>query len=188
MRPNRIRAALMLGGTALALTLCSCDHRDGESTDAEESLTVALDSPEDAVRSVMVGLRRLEVAADKHDDAAAKSLRETLGQAVAEEVVKRALAPHPRIQFVIGDDMREGIVGNWASTTAYYAGGAHFDQMFRTAQTQSTVTLVVPASGKDDDALIQFTCNRCDDGLWRVSRVEFVVNAKPLAQSSQPAP
>jgi hypothetical protein len=145
---------------------------------------VALDTPENAARSALLGLQAQLRAIANNDPQAAQEALNQLRSLVAVEAVQRMLNRMPQFKTLFGDDLIEGYINNWGATIAYYAEGFHFDRMRRGFVAASKVAVLVPASGRDDTALIQVTCLRQDDGTWRVSRIEFVT----LGTTSAPQP
>jgi hypothetical protein len=154
---------------------------------------VTLSTPEDAARSVLTCLQAHLQAVARDDQQAAKACLEKLRTVAAVTAIEQEFARWPRYKTVIGEDLIEGYVSNWAAAIAYYAGitakdneGFHFDQMRRSSEAPSKVAVVVPASGPNDDALIQVTCVREDGAVWRVARIEFVTELPTALPRSQP--
>lgn len=190
----RARYGLILSLVAAGAALPACDNSQPPSASlpAPRPPAVALDTPEQAARSVLTGLQA-ELHAVAHDDqeSSAAALKE-LRSIVDAEAIQRRLARAPRFGGLLGGkDQVEGYIQNWGSMIAYYAEGFRFERMRRVADTSATARLVVPASGPEDDALIEVTCLRQDDATWRVSRIEFgspTTSSTPATQPLSPPP
>ena len=173
-----------------AAALVGCESRPGEPAlppGPGELPAIVLETPEDAARSVLTYLQADLQAVARRDRQAERECFEKLRAVASVTTIERSFAGLPQFKAVIGDDLVDGYLSNWGATVAYYAEGFHFDRMRRASQTPSKVAVVVPASGLDDDALIQVTCVREDDNQWRVSRIEFVVESPTARSVSQPA-
>jgi hypothetical protein len=147
---------------------------------------VVLQTPEDATRSVLTCLQADLRAVAHHDKPAQTECLEKLRTVAADTAIQQEFAKWPQFKAVAADDLIEGYINNWAAAIAYYGEGFHFGRMRRASETPSGVAVVVPASGPEDEALIQVTCVREDGGLWRVSRIEFVVESPTARPASQP--
>jgi hypothetical protein len=147
---------------------------------------VVLETPEDAARSVLACLQTELRARAHQDESVANACLEKLRSAVAAQSLAQTIARMPQFKPALGDDVVEGFIHNWGAAIAYYAEGLHLEQMRRSASSGSVAAVVVPASGAEDDALIQLTCQRGSDDLWRVSRIEFVTEAPSRPVTSQP--
>jgi hypothetical protein len=148
---------------------------------------VVLKTPEDAARSALVYLRADLRAVAHRDRQTEEKCLERLRTIAALAAIEQEFAKQPQLKGVVGEPPVEGYITNWAAAIAYYAEGFHFDQMRRSSETPAEVAVVVPASGPEDDALIQVSCIREDDGPWRVSRIEFIVEPAITRPASQPA-
>ena len=147
---------------------------------------VDLTTPENATRTVLLTIQA-ELRACAHDDMeAAEKLREQLLAISTADSIGHQLARLPRFKAMLGEDMVKGYIRNWGSKIAYYAEGLHFDRWRRGAADEETVAVIVPASGPDDDALIQVLCLRQKDNNWHVARIEFVTPTLAAAAESQP--
>lgn len=145
---------------------------------------VKLDTPEDAARTALTCIQTELRAVAHEDEQTAEQCREQLVRVAAARTIEQTFAKMPQFKMVVGDEMLEGYVANWGSTISYYAQDLHFDRMRRGAAAESQVLVLVPASGAEDDALIQLTCVRETENTWRISRIEFAT--EPVA--TQPAP
>jgi hypothetical protein len=182
---NGLLVSILVVGTALS----GCDNSRTESASrpAPELPAVALDTPENAARLVLTYLQAELRAVANGDQELAQAALAQLRSMVAAEVIANRLKRMPQFKGLLGDDLVEGYIRNWGSTIAYYAEGFRFERMRRVADTPAQVSLVVPASGSADDALIQVTCLRQDDGTWRVSRIEFGSETTTSTPATQPA-
>ncbi len=192
---QQIVQALIVFRTTLSIlvlgaVLSGCDNSRTKSASrpAPELPAVALDTPEAAARCVLTGLQAELRAVASGDQELAQAALEQLRSMVAAEAIEKRLNRMPQFEGLLGADLIAGYIRNWGSTIAYYAEGFRFERMRRVTDTPAKVSLVVPASGPADDALIQVTCLRQDDGTWRVSRIEFVGETTTTAPVSQPAP
>jgi hypothetical protein len=107
---------------------------------------------------------------------------------VATAEIEKTLSRLPHFANLLGEDLVAGYIRNWGAAIAYYAEDFHFDRMRRTTSTPASVSVVVPASGPQDDALIQVTCLARSDSTWHVLRIEFITESATAAAASQPAP
>jgi hypothetical protein len=184
------RGSLIVLMVMAATALIGCEGRPAEPRLPPKPgplPEVVLETPEDAARTALEYLRADLRAVAHRDGQIEEACIERLRTIAAVAAIEQELARWPQFKAVLGDDPIEGYIDNWAAAIAYYAEGFHFDQMRRDFETPSKVAVVVPASGPEDDALIQVTCIREDDGPCRVSRIEFVVEApttRPASQSS----
>ncbi len=156
------------------------------------AVDVVLTTPEDAARSVLLAIQA-ELRACAHEDLeTAELLREQLRSISTADRIDRQLARLPRFKTMLGEDLVAGYIRNWGSKIAYYAEGIHFDRLRRGAEDAKAVAVIVPASGREDDALIQVLCLLQDDNTWRIARIEFITQTAPVAVESQlrsqPAP
>lgn len=189
---DRGRLGLLLA-VAVGLIGCEPGSEVPAPTAAGELPAVVLDTPEDTARSTLLRLQAHLRAIARQDEAATRECLAQMRTLVAAASIKRTLARRPRFSVLVGDDPIEGYIDNWGAAIAYYAGVSggddsfHFERMHRISETPARVAVGVPASGPDDDALIQVTCVREDDGLWRVSRIEFAVETTSTRPASPPA-
>jgi predicted small lipoprotein YifL len=178
--------AAMLVAT-VALTLAGCEKPAPTVLPPPDAVPeVNLDTPEDAARSALTLLRSELRAIAQQNEQAADDCLAKLRTLVAVQTIDQRLARLPQFKVVVGGDVIEGYLENWAAAVAYYTEGLHLEQMRRGAQSSTRAAVVVPASGPEDQALIQITCIREDDGLWRVSRMDFVT-AFPASQPASQA-
>lgn len=136
-----------------------------------------LDTPENAARSVLLCLQAELRAAANRDSQVAEACLEQMLSMVAAENIEKVLRRMPQFTAFLGGDLIEEYVRNWGSAVAYYAEGFRFEDMRCSVNSPARVAVVVPAAGPEDEALIQVTCLRRDDGTWRVSRVEFTTDS-----------
>jgi hypothetical protein len=189
---GRKRLGLLLV-TAVGLIGCQPRSEVSAPVAAGELPAVVLDTPENTARSALLSLRAHLRAIARQDEPATRECLAQMRTLAAEASIKRTLARRPRFSVLVGNDPIEGYIDNWGAAIAYYAGVSggddsfHFERMHRISQTPTRVAVGVPASGPDDDALIQVTCVREDDGLWRVSRIEFVVETTSTRPAAPPA-
>ena len=188
MTTPRARACLLLPLVAVA-ALVGCENKPAESGSATSRNLpqITLTTPEDAARTALSFLRADLRATARHDEETAEACLEQMRTVVSTKALEEVFARLPRFKVLVGGDVVKGCVNNWAAVIAYYAEGLHFEQMRRVSETRAKVAVVVPASGPEDQALIQVTCVRDDDSLWRVLRVEFVVEA-PATRPAPPPP
>lgn len=188
MRGLCARNGLLLSVLAVAAVLSGCDSRPPASASrpAPELPPVVLDTPENAARSMLFCLQAELRAAANGDSQTAEACLEQMLAMVAAEDIERALSRMPQFTAFVGDDVIEGYVHNWGSAIAYYAEGFRFDQLRRSVDTSAQVGVVVPATGPEDEALIQVTCLQRDDNTWRVSRIEFITHTAPSTPTPQP--
>ena len=189
MRELCARNGLIFSILAAAAVISGCDNTpsDSASRPAPELPAVILDTPENTARTALLCLQAELRAVANHDEQTAEASLEQLRSLVATEAIEKALSRVPQFEGLLGKDLVEGYIRNWGSTIAYYAEGLRLDRMRRAVDTPAKVSVVVSATGPDDDALIQVTCLRQDDETWRVSRVEFVTEAISSAPVSPPA-
>ncbi|MFQ5806073.1 MAG: hypothetical protein ACE5I3_06455 [Phycisphaerae bacterium] len=175
---------LILAATAAPL---GCENQPARplAVPAGVAPEVVLKTPEDAARSALTCLQADLRAIRNRDEQAAKACLEKLRRVAAVTTIEQTLARMPQFKTIVGDDAIKGFINNWGATIAYYAAGLQLEQMRRVSESASRVGVVVPASGPEDDALIQVTCVRGADDLWRVSRIEFVVET-PTARPARP--
>jgi len=185
MRELRDRkGALLLILAIAALVGCEGNPSGSAPRPPPELPPVVLDTPENAARSALTGLQAELRAVANNDPQAAQEALEQLRALVAVKAVEKTLNRMPQFKTLFGDDLIEGYIKNWGATIAYYAEGFDFDRMRRGFVAASKVAVLVPATGREDAALIQVTCLRQEDGTWRVSRIEFVT----LGTTSAPRP
>ncbi len=189
MRELFDRQRVLLLTLTVAVTLVGCEDNPSGSTPRPppELPLVVLDTPENAARGALTYLQaELRAVANGNEQTAEEAL-EQLRSLVAVESIEKKLNRMPRFKTLLGDDQIKGYIHNWGSAIAYYAEGFHFDRMRRASEAPSKVAVIVPASGKEDDALIQVTCLRQDDDTWHVSRIEFVAENATSTPASRPA-
>jgi hypothetical protein len=177
-RPSRLLIA------ALTVALVGCENNPPASTrrPPPELPPVTLDTPENVARGVLTCLQAELRAVANQDESVADAALTQLRTLAAIESIERNLSRMPQFESLLGDDPIEGYIHNWESAVAYYAEGFHFDQMRRGSEIGSNTTVIVPASGREGNVLIQVTCLRQKDGTWRVSRIELL----PETPTSQP--
>lgn len=185
LTPRARQGLLLLIATTMAL-LVGCERKPpAPAPVALASMpAIVLNTPEDTTRSVLLCLQARLRAVARHDERSAELHLEQLQKLAATTMIEEAFARMPPLKAVVGDDLIEGLVNMWGAAIAYYADGLQLERVRRTSTAPSKVSVVVPASGPDDDALIQVTCVREDDDRWRVSRIEFVAETP----TSQPVP
>ena len=138
-------------------------------------------TPEDAAQTVLLTLQTQLRAAAHHDAETGKKALAQMHYLVAKEDLMRGLKRMPQYKALLGEDLIEGLVDNWAATISYYAEGFRFDQMQRDFEssamingTPTEVHVVVPAQGANDEARIQVNCLYEESGdRWLVARVGF---------------
>lgn len=185
--PRKVVCSVLLVVAASAMFVgCDGEPAQPRLPPPGEVPEVVLKTPEEAARSVLACLQTELRARAHHDGQVASACLEKLRTAVAVKTLEQTLARMPQFKVVVGDDLVEGYVHNWGAAIAYYAEQLHFEQMRRASESASRAAVVVPASGPEDDALIQVTCVRGNDKLWRVSRIEFVAQAPSAPPASQP--
>ncbi len=184
------RRCLVVLVVVAAAALVGCESKLAEPTLSPapgELPEVVLETPEDAAYSALNCLQSNLRAAAHRDKQAEKESLERLRTVAAVRAIEQELAKWPQFEAVVGDDLIDGYLNNWAAAIAYYAEGLHFDRMRRASEGPSRVAVVVPASGPEDDALIQVISVRENDGRWRVLRIEFVVGSPTARPASQPS-
>lgn len=189
--PGHRHLMLLLVGTTTALVGCGGqpDRPDVPYVPyPDEVPPVVLDTPEDAARSALACVQtELRALAHGGYEQIASACRDRLRTLVAVKTIEQMLARVPQFKGVLGDDQIRGYVDNWEAALAYYAEGLQFSQLRRAGGSRSKAIVIVPASGPEDDALIQVTCVREDDNLWRVARIEFVAKPPATGPASQPS-
>lgn len=183
------RGRLALPAVVVAVALMGCENRPPEpaATLPDDWADTVLKTPEDAARNVLTYLQAELRARARHDEQTVRACAEKLRALAAVKTIEQTLARLPQFKTLVGDDAVQGYVDNWGATIAYYAEGLHLEQMRRAAQSNAKVAVIVPASAPDDDALIQVTCVNEGDQLWRIARIEFVVEPPAAAPTSQAA-
>jgi hypothetical protein len=186
MPAPRARTGPFLLIVAAAIVLPGCGQSPSRTAPrpAPELPAVTLDTPENAARSALLCLQAELRASANHDEKTAAAALERLEAIVATDETKAALSRVPQFETLLGEDLIDGYIHNWGSTIAYYAEGLQLERMRRVTHTSGKVAVVVPATGPEDDALIQVTCVRGDGDGWHVSRIEFITKNT----TSAPAP
>ena len=189
MRELCARNGLIFSILAAAAVISGCDNAPpgSASRPAPELPPITLDTPENAARTVLVCLRAELRAVANCDEQTAEASVEQLRSMVATEAIEKVLSRVPQFEGLLGEDLVKGYIRNWGSTIAYYAEGFHLDRMRRAVDTPAKVSVVVPATGPEDDALIQVTCVPGSNDGWRIMRVEFITETATSATTSQPA-
>lgn len=102
-----------------------------------------------------------------------------------EEISQRHAARVKKTRSYDLDEVLGRLVDSWAALVAYYAEGLDFDGLTQTpvGSGADSAFVLVPASGKERDAVIRVECQRGADSVWRIVRVDFA----PPAPVSQPA-
>jgi len=182
------RTALAAGALLLGLCAgCGKAPRPAAAASAPAMPAVSLDTPADAARSLLECLRGELDAVARNDQAAQAQYLETLRTLAAAESIKQRMADLPHFKLMLGDDLVAGVIHNWGAMLAYYADGLRLDQLRQTSVGRTAATVIVPASGPADEALLQITCVREGDGPWRVRRLDFVTEMPKTGPTSAPA-
>lgn len=192
-------ASILILGLSASLVLIGCDSSPAEvqARPAAVIPPISLGTPEDATQTVLLTLQaRLRVAAYRDVETAKKALSQ-LRYLASEADLMRGLDRLPAYKSLLGNDVIEGFVDNWAATVSYYAEGYRLDEMSRVFEsstmindTPTEVHVIVPAAGKDDEAQIQVNCVYDESGdRWLIARVGFLGKASDkIASEATPAP
>jgi len=150
-------------------------------------VAIKVDTPTDAVRSLLELLTEHLHAIARHDRLAAAAYRNL----VAEKLTARQHIMTRYREIARPFDKDEATVlrtisESWATIIAYYADGIEWERISLTglAHDADEAVVDVPAHGPDDDALIRVACERDDKGKWSVSALEL---APPSEATTQPA-
>lgn len=183
------RPFLLCAVTAFGLLITGCERSDSSSAAQAPAAdpAVLLDTPENATRSLFHFLRAQLRALAEDDKAAARHRDQVVWHIAArDEIVAR-------YRKVRGGRVKDEIavlrrcVENWAAVIAYYADGLGLDQMRldEGAKHGLRAVVLVPARGRDDQAVIRVTCLLGEEDKWRVRAINF---AEPATAGLPPAP
>jgi len=180
---------LALPVIVVAVALMGCESRPPEPAAAlpDDWAYTVLKTPEDAVRNLLTCLQADLHARARGDEQTVRNCDAKLRTLAAANTIEQTIARLPQFETLVGEDAVQGYLDNWGATIAHYADGLHLDQMRRASESRTKVAIIVPASAPDDEALIQVTCVDQGDRLWRVSRIEFVVEPVAVTTTSQTA-
>jgi hypothetical protein len=164
---------------------------DAVRQEAATRVPASVDTPEVAARTLLRGIQEELRALRRNDRRLASAFHEHLRAAVHEAAVAERFNKAPHYRLLLGQgDVTDRITGVWAADLAYYAEGLHFERMRVVGGDGSapvdTVLVLVPGSGRDDEAWIELTCVRRSDGTWGVSGIDFA--SGPPAEAGAPPP
>ncbi len=180
MRRQRILCPLLVTGAAasvLALVLAGCNR--SAPTSAPAQLQVALATPLDAARSLLLGLQMQLNTTWRGDRKTAETYRDQIIAQIADPKLAPARLSADERQKLLQDR-----VDRWASTVAYYVNGLDLAHMTQTPQANEQVVFI-PATGATDHAIISVVLVQAKDG-WRVDSVGFAEPAATTQATTRP--
>ncbi len=198
LKRSQVRALGTIGWLAVALVaamLSACDSRPGSSNSASDAqstgeLHVDLTTPEEAARSTLLCLVAERRAIARDDEPAELRCRQELQSLVAKEEIIRRLRGHPHVSDLSDEQVLDQFTRTWGAIIGYYLEGLELDRMRRVSLSGTTAeaSVLVPARGVGDAALIRVKCVRGEDKLWRVAAVGFQAEGATSQPASAPAP
>ena len=198
VKRSQVRALGIVGWLAVALlavVLSACDGRPDSSNSVADvpsagELYVDLTTPENAARSILLCLVAERRAIARDDKPTALHCRQELQSLAAKEEITRRLRGHPQVSDLSDEQVLDQFTRTWGAIIGYYVEGLDLDRMRRVSlsETSPEASVLVPARGADDAALIRVKCVRSEDKLWRVAAVGFQAEGATSQPASAPAP
>ncbi|RMF75076.1 MAG: hypothetical protein D6744_13850 [Planctomycetota bacterium] len=177
-------------GAALLIATTGCEKPPGDKIDPLPPSADETASPEAAARAVLTCIQEeIRAVAARDHEQVRKCRARLLGLAAADRI-EESFRKAPIYRMLVGTDVLRGYVEDWGATIAWYADGLRLDEMRRDPAKSSDddVTLLTPATGEGDSALISVRCVKAADGAWRVWRIEFAdANPPTSAPATKPA-
>jgi hypothetical protein len=199
-----LRLPLRIARSVLLITLCVCTAWLGgcggeRNTKPPAPVPFAVDTPQNAAKSVLRLLQAHLAALGRHDYAAADYYRDQIVANVAArgDILARYHQVAGRRREPDEQALRT-LVENWGSIILYYADGLDFDQtrIVESGRQGREALVCIPARGKHDEAQVGVACLKVDDGLWQAAVIKLLspdealqvdAAARPLTPESRPA-
>lgn len=189
MNPARLVVTLMLA--ALPAGGCGPGPRPVADAGPDEQYEISADTPAAAARSALLVMRaELKATARQDRKAAAAHLAALRQGLVATDVLTAEIRRMPHVaRLGLSDpdvaEIARQVTETWSAIIAHYVDGLDFASMSATESEARSATVLVPARGRDSDALIRVRCVQAGDGSWRVARVDFVPRRSAATQPSE---
>lgn len=169
-------------------------HKHSPPTSLPAGEELRLDSPQLTARTLLILLREELRAIRLGDRSAQLRCRQQLERLADRATILQRFASTPQVKMLLGEDLVAGVINQWGATIAFYAEGLELDQIAEPAASTSTMqptaglrqVVRVRGHGKaGEPAWIHVHCVLGEDGLWRVTHVDFAGGRGPV--QSQPA-
>ncbi|MEW6251271.1 MAG: hypothetical protein AB1716_11535 [Planctomycetota bacterium] len=175
-------SAVFAVAAGLCLTACKPETPPPATAPA---LQVALETPQAAARSLLLGLQAQLHAAWSGDRPTARAYRDQIVARIAAR--EQLLARRPNLTADEQEKFLRTLVDNWASVVSYYADGLKLDEIrLVPASAAEAAVVAVPAGRGEEKATIHVGLVSVSGG-WRVAAVQFAAGAKQPATATATA-
>jgi hypothetical protein len=147
-----------------------------------------LDTPQLAAHALLTLLREELRAIRRGDREEQHRCRRQLERVADRDSIQQRFARTPQVKMLLGENVVTGVIGQWGATIAYYAEGLELGPL---EQTAASAPATQPAAGpkqvvrvrgrglNGEPAWIRVHCLQGEDGLWRVTHVDFAFRQAP---------
>ena len=188
MRTHRLMLLAILAAGLAALTACK---EEPPATAPPRDSSIALDTPEDATRTLLTLIIESYQASARRDRAAVDAAREQIvWHVAAQDEIMQAYTSTPRPGGYDRIDILRELAKSWVAAIAYYADDIGLDSMaLLRADADKGAVVLVPAHHGEQTATIRVALKRSSDDRWRAYALDFMPpsEATPI-DTTLPAP